>query len=74
MRIDVLVKPGSRKNEVVEKDGEVIIFTNKRAHDGEANRAVVEMVAKHYGVAKGQVRIFRGEKGRRKVVEIFLGG
>lgn len=71
MRVDVLVKPGSWRNEVVEKDGEVVVFTNKRAHDGEANRAVVEMVAKHYGVAKGKVKIFRGEKGRKKVVEIL---
>ena len=71
MRISVLVKPGSRKNEVVEKDGEVVIFTNKRAHDGEANRAVVEMIAKYYGIAKGRVKIFQGEKGRMKVVEIL---
>ena len=71
MRVNVLVKPGSRKNEVVEKDAEVVVFTNKRAHDGEANRAVVEMLAKYYGVAKGRVKIFQGEKGRKKVVEIL---
>lgn len=71
MRIDVLVKPGSRRNEVVEEDGVVVVRTSKRAHDGEANRAVVELVAKYYGVAKGRVKILRGEKGRRKVVEIL---
>ena len=70
IRIDVLVKPGGRRNEVVEKDGAVVVFTSKRAHDGEANRAVVELIAKYYGVAKGRVKILRGEKGRQKIVEI----
>ena len=69
-KINVLVKPGSRRNEVIEKDGMIVVFTNKRAHDGEANRAVVDMMAKYYGVAKGRVKILRGEKGRRKIVEI----
>lgn len=38
--------------------------------DGKANAAVIAIVAKSLGVAKGAVEIVRGESGRRKTLRI----
>jgi uncharacterized protein (TIGR00251 family) len=38
--------------------------------DGEANRAVIELLAKGLGVARSAVAIVSGERGKRKTVRI----
>lgn len=38
--------------------------------DGEANEAIVALLAKHLGVAKSTIQIVRGESGREKVLRI----
>ena len=50
----------------------VIVYTSKRAHDGEANAAVIKMLAEYYHVSKSQVSIVNGEKSKHKIVEICL--
>lgn len=71
MKYTVKVKPGSSQEKVVlADDGELTVWLHVRAHDGEANKAVVKVLAKHFGVAKSRVEIVRGEKSRVKVVEI----
>ena len=70
MKINVTVKPGSKVEKIISEAGEVTIYTHARAHDGEANEAVVKMLAKYYGVSKSQVTIVSGARGRHKVVEI----
>lgn len=37
---------------------------------GEANIAIIKKIAKHFGIAKSNVRIVSGEKSRDKIVEI----
>lgn len=66
----VKVKPGSKQNSVEISDDKIILRTTARAHDGEANEAVVKILSKHFKVAKGQVKIIRGEKSKIKTVEI----
>lgn len=83
MKYAVLVKPGSKVEGVfdaegeplgasarVETGGELIVRTHARAHDGEANKAVVKLLAKHFGVAKSCVRIISGAGSKHKVIEI----
>lgn len=75
MKIQVTVKPGSSQEKIVEKildDGlrEVTIWTHARAHDGEANKKVTELVAKYYGVSKTSVKLIRGATSKIKVFEI----
>lgn len=38
--------------------------------DDRANAALVKLIAKRAGVAKGRVRIVRGERSREKVVRV----
>jgi len=70
MKYSVTVKPGS-KQEKLEIDGDkILIRTPKRAHDGEANEAVVKILAKHFHIAKGKVKIIRGETSHTKIIEV----
>lgn len=71
MKHTILVKPGSKKNEVIESlEGELIVRTTARAHDGEANKAVVQILAKYFKVGKTKIKIVSGEKSKRKIIEV----
>lgn len=71
MKIEVTVKPGSRKGPLVEEtDAGLVAYLREKPHDGEANAALVRLLAGHYGVAKSCVTIVGGGKSRKKVVEI----
>ena len=71
MRISVRVKPGTKGKTRLEQqeDGSYVAFLHARAHDGEANKALFELVAKHFKVAKSTVTIKSGAKSREKTLE-----
>ena len=73
MILQVLVKPGSKKGPLVEvgPSSDLTVYLREKAHDGEANIALVKMLADYYDVAKSQVVIKRGEKSHHKTVEII---
>lgn len=70
MRYSITVKPGSKVEKITEENGEIIVRTHAKAHDGEANKAVIEALAKHFGVAKTSIKIVSGEKSKHKIIEI----
>ena len=70
MKIEVKVKPGSKKEEIVREDNSFIVYTHARAHDNEANEAVVRMLAKYFRTAKSNVKIVGGKNYKNKIVEI----
>ena len=71
MKIQVTVKPGSRKGPLVEvaPDG-LVVYLREKPHDGEANVALVRLLAEYYGVAKSCIVICGGNKSRKKTIEI----
>lgn len=70
-RIWVNVKPRARKDEIVAvAEGEYRVSVRAPAEDGEANEAVIELLADHFSLAKSQVRIVRGRSARRKLIEM----
>ena len=71
MKYNIVVKPGSKIEEVAESTDGLIVRTHARAHDGEANVAVVKLLAKHFGVSKSQISITAGMKSKHKIVEIL---
>lgn len=77
MRVSVLVKTGSKKGPLVEAapfgddDSGLIVYLHEKPHDGEANAALVRLLADYYGVAKSCVSVVKGQKSHRKVVEII---
>ena len=66
----VTVKPGGFKDEIIVSDGELIVKTRKKAHDGEANKAVIELLAKHFGIGKTRIQIIKGATSKHKTIEI----
>ena len=52
------------------RDGVLAVRVTAPPVDDAANKAVVRLLAKRAGVARGRVRIVRGQRGRLKLVEI----
>jgi len=70
MRITVKVTPNAPR-ERVEQFGEILkVYVNTPPEKGKANKAVIELLAKYFQVAKSRVFILRGVTSREKVIEI----
>ena len=70
MIYQVKVTPGAKSEAVLVENDQIIIKTTKRPHDGEANTAVINLLAKHFHTAKSNITIIKGTKSRQKLVEI----
>ena len=69
--IDILVQPRASRAKIGPMhDGRLKIAVTAPPVDGEANAAVVELVAKQLGIARGSVEIVAGASSRRKTLRI----
>ena len=70
MKYSVIVKPGSSQEKIVETaPDELIIYLRAKPHDGEANTALIKLLAKHFHVPKTSITIIRGTKSHHKLIE-----
>ena len=66
----IIVKPGTSQEKIVETaPGELTVYLRAKAHDGEANTALVKLLSKHFKVPKTSITIARGAKSRTKIIE-----
>lgn len=71
IRLHLYVQPGGKKSEVLgEHDGALKIRVQAPPVEGKANAAVIEFVAKLFGVPRARVSLLRGHQSRLKVVEV----
>ena len=72
MIITAKVKPGSKAGDKIElqPDGTYIIYLRARAHDGEANTALIKLLADHFDVPKTTIKIKSGHASRFKTIEL----
>lgn len=70
MILSIRVVPKSSRNLVKEEEGCLKVYLTKPATEGLANKALVDLLARHLKVKKYQIRIVQGEKSRDKLVEI----
>jgi len=71
VKLAVRVIPNARRTEFSgRRDGELLLRLNAPAVEGKANKAAVEFIAKHFGIARSRVRLVAGEKTRHKVFEV----
>ncbi len=70
MIVNIRVIPRARVQKIVADGDTLRVYTNAAPSDGEANTAVIKMLAKHYGVPKSSIKIVRGATSHDKVVEI----
>ncbi|HKY08525.1 MAG TPA: DUF167 domain-containing protein [Candidatus Binatia bacterium] len=67
-RISVTVKPNSKAATITEvSDSEFRVSVREPAHGGKANRGVIDLLARHFGIPKSAVTIVRGHSSRRKL-------
>lgn len=70
MIINVRVTPRARVQKIVADGDNLRVYTNVAPTDGKANAAVIEMLAKYYGVPKSCISVIRGATSHDKVIEI----
>jgi uncharacterized protein (TIGR00251 family) len=70
IEIAVRVTPRSSRNELSPGSGHVVARLTSPPVDGAANVALIELAAKHFGVAKREVRLIAAERARLKRLAI----
>ena len=66
----ITVKPGSSQEKIVENtDGTLTIYLRAKPHDGEANTALIKLLAKYFNIPKTSIKVTRGAKSRHKTIE-----
>ena len=71
MVYDVIVKPNSKKGPLILVNGnELTVYLREKPIDGEANAALIKLLAQHFQVAKSQITIKSGFNGRHKLVSV----
>ena len=72
MKIQIKVKPNSKTEEISQEGDNFIVKVKEPPKEGRANHAVIKLVAEHFGVPQGRVRIRSGFKSKSKVIEIVV--
>jgi len=69
-RLALRVTPGARVAAVEIAEGRLLVKVRAKPTDGEANEAVLAMLAKALGVSGSRVTLLRGATSREKLVQI----
>jgi len=72
LKIQVKVKPNSKTEEINQEGDNFVVEVKEPPKEGKANQAVIRLLAKHFSVSQGQVRILSGFRGKSKVIEIVV--
>jgi len=71
VKLAVRVIPNARRTEFSgQREGKLVLRLNAPPVAGKANKAAVEFIAKHLGIARSRVTIVSGEMSRHKVFDI----
>ena len=73
MRLNVSVRPNSKFCEITKVDESTYrVKVDAPATRGEANSRMIELLADYFKVPRYTVRVLKGFKSRRKVIDIDL--
>ena len=70
MRLTVHAKPYARTPLVTREGTTCTVRIDAPAEGGRANERLIELLAEHFAVPQGSVRIVSGHTARTKIVEI----
>jgi len=72
VKAEITIKPGSTKGPLIEvqTDGSLVVYVRQIASDGQANEALIKLLAKHFDVPKTRIQILHGHTSRHKLIEI----
>lgn len=69
--IRIQVKPGSRQDNITQQtNGEYLVRVKAKPVNGQANKAVIELLSKHFRIAKTRLQIKNGASSHHKTVVI----
>jgi uncharacterized protein YggU (UPF0235/DUF167 family) len=69
-RLAVRVTPGARSETLEIADGKLLAKVRAKPKDGEANEAVLKLLAAALGIATSRLRLLRGATSREKLVQL----
>ena len=71
MKISITIKPNSSKGPLVvpQQDGSYLIYIHEAAINGQANEALIKVLAKYFNIPRSNLKIIRGLSSRHKLVE-----
>lgn len=70
MILNIKVIPRAKR--AVIKNGDPLrVYVNQPPEDGRANDAVIKLLAEHFKISKSKIKIIKGEKSRKKIIEII---
>ena len=69
-RLALRVTPGARSEAVEIGGGALLVKVRAKAKDGEANEAVLALLAEALGAAPSRLQMLRGATGRDKLVQL----
>jgi uncharacterized protein (TIGR00251 family) len=70
MRVGVKVKPNSKTEEVSREGDSLMVKVKEPARKGQANQALIKLLAEHFDIPQSQVRIISGFRSRNKVIDV----
>lgn len=73
-RLALKVTPGARNEAIALVDDAVLIKVRAKPADGEANAAVLALLAQALGLPTSRLRMLRGATGRFKLVQVLQSG
>jgi len=69
--VDILVQPRASRAKIGPMhDGRIKIAVTAPPVDGEANAAVIDLLARQLGIARGNIEVIAGASSRRKTLRI----
>ena len=71
MRIKVKVISNSSKDSIETNSDGLKVHLKEKAVKGKANKALIEMLCKHFNLKKNQIQIITGLTSNQKIVEIL---
>lgn len=71
MKLEIKVRTGAARDKILQtKDGILDIWVKAKPKHGEANAAVVEVLAHYFKVPAQKIKIIFGKRSRKKIVDI----
>lgn len=70
MKLSIKVIPNSKQEKIIQEINRLKVYVKSPAIEGKANKALIELLSKHFNSKKSNISIVSGLKSRNKIIEI----
>ena len=70
MKVWVTLKPRSKQEKIVKTRNGFLAYVKEPPVNGKANKALIHLLSKNFGVPKDRITILTGRRSKHKLVEI----